>query len=96
MNEGGLVATRFDTVIRLINRADPASDGQAVPTGSLLSPREVQILSLLTTDETLEGIGRRLYISRNTVKTHTTRIYRKLGVSDRRQAIAVARGLSLI
>ena len=96
MTEGGLVATRLDKVIRTINKTDPDPDGHSGPTGSLLSPREVQILSLLTTDDTLEGIGRRLYVSRNTVKTHTTRIYRKLGVSDRNQAVAAARSLGLL
>lgn len=96
MPEGGLVATRLDTVIRLINNADPDPGERTVRAGPLLSPREVQILSLLTTDETLEGIGRRLYISRNTVKTHTARLYRKLGVSDRYQAVAAARRLNVI
>jgi LuxR family maltose regulon positive regulatory protein len=96
MTEGGLVTTRLDNVIRRINKADADSTRRTEPTGSLLSPREVQILSLFTTGETLADIGRRLYISRNTVKTHTTRIYRKLGVSDRHQAVAAARRLSLL
>ena len=96
MREGGLVAGRLDAVIRRINAADPDPRGHTEPVRSLLSPREVQILSLLTTEETLAGIGRRLFVSRNTVKTHTSRIYRKLGVSDRRQAVAEARRLNLI
>jgi LuxR family maltose regulon positive regulatory protein len=96
MKEVGLVATRLDSVIRQINSADPNSNGQFQQEGPLLSPREVQILGLLATDETLEGIGRRLFVSRNTVKTHTSRIYRKLSVSGRRQAVAEAQRLTLI
>ena len=96
MSEGGLVANRLDHVIRMINRAGFQTDDPAEPTVPLLSSREVQVLSLLTTNETLAGIGRRLYISRNTVKTHTSRIYRKLGVTDRHQAVAAARRLTLI
>jgi LuxR family maltose regulon positive regulatory protein len=95
MSEGGLVANRLDHVIRMINRTEPHVE-QADRPGPLLSPREVQVLSLFTTDETLAGIGRRLFISRNTVKTHATRIYRKLGVSDRQRAVAAARRLGLL
>ena len=38
----------------------------------------------------LEGIGERLFVSRNTVKSEVAAIYRKLGVSDRAHAVAVA------
>jgi LuxR family maltose regulon positive regulatory protein len=56
-----------------------------------LSNAERRILRLLTGDLTLREIGRELYLSQNTVKTHTQSIYRKLGVSSRaelRKAVA--------
>ena len=41
-------------------------------------------------------IGRELYLSHNTVHSHTRSIYRKLGVSSRAEAILKARGAALI
>jgi LuxR family transcriptional regulator, maltose regulon positive regulatory protein len=56
-----------------------------------LSDAERRILRLLATDLSLREIGRELYLSTNTVKTHTRSIYRKLGVSSRAQAVAAVR-----
>jgi LuxR family maltose regulon positive regulatory protein len=44
----------------------------------------------------LAEIARRLYVSRNTVKTHLRCLYRKLGVGSRGDAIARARELGLL
>ena len=96
MEEGGVVTDRLDTVIRRMNATSPGASAQNTSTRSLLSPRELQVLALLETGETLEDIGRRLYVSRNTVKTYTARIYRKLDVSDRNDAVNAARRLGLL
>ena len=58
-----------------------------------LSEREVEILRLLATDLTQREIGAELFVSFNTVKTHSKTVFRKLGVSSR--ADAVARGCEL-
>ncbi|WP_093263896.1 response regulator [Thermostaphylospora chromogena] len=65
------------------------------PAAESLTPRERQVLSLVATGLTNAEIGRRLYISETTVKTHLLRIFGKLGVSDRTAAVttAMARGL---
>jgi LuxR family transcriptional regulator, maltose regulon positive regulatory protein len=55
-----------------------------------LSDAERRILRLLATDLSLAEIGRELYLSTNTVKTHTRAIYRKLGVSSREEAAKAA------
>jgi LuxR family maltose regulon positive regulatory protein len=52
-----------------------------------LSEREVAVLRQLLGTLSLREIGRQLDVSQNTVKTHTRAIYRKLGVSTRRDAI---------
>jgi LuxR family maltose regulon positive regulatory protein len=52
-----------------------------------LSEREVTVLRQLLGTLSLREIGRQLDVSQNTVKTHTRAIYRKLGVSTRRDAI---------
>jgi DNA-binding CsgD family transcriptional regulator len=61
-----------------------------------LSPREVEILEVLAAGDSNKEIARRLGISPNTVKTHVARVYAKLGVQRRVQAIEKARFLSLI
>ena len=61
-----------------------------------LSVAELRVLRELRADVPLAHIGRRLYLSESTVKTHVRRIYRKLGVSDRTHALQRARELSLL
>jgi DNA-binding CsgD family transcriptional regulator/anti-sigma regulatory factor (Ser/Thr protein kinase)/anti-anti-sigma regulatory factor len=66
-----------------------------VPSGEL-SERELEILRYLPVDVTAAEIARRLYLSVNTVKAHLRSIYRKLGVSGRREAVAEARRRGLL
>ena len=61
-----------------------------------LSPRELDILERLATGESNKEIARRLGISPNTVKTHVARVYEKLAVQRRVQAVEKARFLALI
>lgn len=60
-----------------------------------LTPREREILHMTAEGCTAPEIGRRLYLSPTTVKTHLQHLYEKLGVSDRAAAVAEAmrRGL---
>jgi LuxR family maltose regulon positive regulatory protein len=53
-----------------------------------LTPREADLLRLLPSLQTLDEIACETFISVNTLKTHLRSIYRKLGVSCRRQAVA--------
>ena len=61
-----------------------------------LTAREQSVLVLLPTGLSAREIGDELGISRDTVKTHTRRLYQKLGVSSRRSAVARGRELGLI
>ena len=54
---------------------------------SSLTTAELRLLPLLSTHLSFPEIGERLYISRHTVKTQATSIYRKFGVSSRSAAI---------
>ncbi|HEX3778893.1 MAG TPA: response regulator transcription factor [Pseudonocardiaceae bacterium] len=60
-----------------------------------LSAREVEVLRLVGRGLTNADIGRELFISEATVKTHLLRLFNKLGVSDRTAAVttAMARGI---
>ena len=86
---------------RLIARGRARSHGAVAPgarpsSSDELSERELGVLRLLASDLTQREIGRELYLSLNTVKSHTRSIFRKLGVSAREQAVARARELELI
>ncbi len=61
-----------------------------------LSDRELEILRLIETGATNREIADKLYIAVSTVKTHINNLYGKLGVSNRVQALARARELSLL
>ncbi|MGH3371779.1 MAG: response regulator transcription factor, partial [Nocardioidaceae bacterium] len=55
-----------------------------------LSERELAVLRLLSTRLSQREIAAELYVSVNTVKTHTKSLFRKLGVSSRAEAVAKA------
>lgn len=65
------------------------------PLGEGLTPREAEVLALLTTGQTNQQIAHTLTISKGTAKVHVERIIRKLGVSDRTQAAVRAIELGL-
>jgi two-component system NarL family response regulator len=61
----------------------------------VLTPKEKQVLCILTKGCTNKEIGRTLFISEKTVKSHLNSIFRKLNVTRRLQAIlyAINRGM---
>lgn len=61
-----------------------------------LSPRELELLELLAQGLTNRQIGETMVVSLNTVKAHTRRLYGKLDVNSRTQAVARARELRLL
>jgi LuxR family maltose regulon positive regulatory protein len=64
--------------------------------GPDLTTAELRTLQYLPTHLSLREIGERLYITRNTVKTHTVSIYRKLEVGSRSEAVARSRELGVL
>lgn len=73
-------------------RPAPALLGRAVPPApEPLTRREVIVLGQLSEDITLEEIAARLFVTRNTVKSQVRSIYRKIGVSNRADAVSWAR-----
>jgi LuxR family maltose regulon positive regulatory protein len=61
-----------------------------------LSGRELDVLRLLDSDLTAPQIARELFVSHNTVRTHTKHIFTKLDVTNRRAAVLRAREQGLI
>ena len=91
------IAPRYTA--RLLAAFGPAPGAQraaAQPLVEPLSTRELEVLYLLAEDLSNREIGRRLFISLPTVKSHTRNIYDKLGVHDRKEAVARARALNLL
>lgn len=66
------------------------------PQGPQLSPRETEVLGRLAEGLSVAQISRTLYISESTTKTHISKLYDKLGVANRAQALMTALRLGLI
>ena len=80
-----------DQLGAMARRAREASQISATVTA-----RELEILELISVGLTMKQVGTRLGISPRTVETHIAKLYRKLGVGTRVQAIARAASLGLI
>lgn len=61
-----------------------------------ISAREVEVLDMLAAGHANKVIARRLDISPNTVKTHVAKLFEKLDVASRTQAIGKARELDIL
>jgi LuxR family maltose regulon positive regulatory protein len=83
----GKILDRFD------GRLSRPANGQPA---ALLTDSEVAVLRFLPSHMTNQEIAESLFLSINTIKTHLSSVYRKLGVANRRQAIAQARRLELL
>jgi two-component system nitrate/nitrite response regulator NarL len=57
------------------------------PISLLISDRELEVLNLIQLDYSNSEIGKHLFLSENTIKTHIKHIYKKMSVSNRREAI---------
>ena len=85
----GGAALEPEVAARLIERM---AEGER---GDELSRRELEVLRLLAAGASNKAVATQLGLSENTVKTHISRIFAKLGVQSRAEAVAVAlrRGL---
>jgi DNA-binding NarL/FixJ family response regulator len=84
------------TVVQSLNQRQDQRGPQ--PTGNglggtstqpTLTERELQVLTGMSRGRSNAEIGRELYLSEDTVKTHARRLFRKLGAADRAQAVAI-------
>ena len=93
LGDSGVVALLVADVGREIERARQ----QAGDCGILQQPTQAEfaVLQLLPTNLSAREIGARLFLSPNTVRSHTRALYRKLGVGSRDDAVARATALEL-
>jgi LuxR family maltose regulon positive regulatory protein len=87
---GAMVLRRLAAAERRLGAAPAPARGDD------LSEREMGVLRLLATDLTQREIGDALYVSLNTVKTHTRHIFRKLDATGRGDAVRRARAQGLL
>ena len=101
LDEAGMRLSRAPDPGNLLDRLAEAERRIGKPSrepaaGEELSQRELDVLRLLATPMTQREIGRELYVSLNTVKTHTRSIFRKLDAANRSEAVARARELGIL
>ncbi len=77
----------MDLVEPSLRRALTTREANGVPAVQL-TERELQVLTGMSQGKSNSAIGRELYLSEDTVKTHARRLFRKLEVNDRAQAVA--------
>ena len=91
-------AERAEELLRIdlatAGHASPRTARSAVDEG--LSDRELEVLRLLATDLTGPEIARQLFVSVNTLRTHTKHIFTKLDVNTRPAAVRRATDLGLL
>jgi DNA-binding NarL/FixJ family response regulator len=83
---------------RLLKRIGGRPEGQALstPSDALLSPQEVSVLALSAKGYNYMEISDMLGLSRHTIQTYVKRVYRKLQVHTKTEAVYEARKLGLL
>ena len=85
-----------ESLLARLEQLEAVGGASVEPLLEPLSNRERTLLSYLETMLSTEEIASELFVSANTVKSHTKSIYRKLGVTRRRQAVLRGRALRLL
>lgn len=93
------LATDFsNNVLSILSSSKPRDNGPGSMTKGItpLSQREMDVLALIAQGMTNREIGISLFLSANTIKSHSIKIYRKLDVNNRNQAVTKARLLGIL
>ena len=94
----GLMLTKTNEVIVSVpvpaNQPFVLNDEKVAELG--ITPRELEILQHIAGGSSTREIAEALFVSENTVKTHASRLFDKLGVRRRTQAVHVAKEFRLI
>jgi DNA-binding CsgD family transcriptional regulator len=94
----GLTRHRTTVVVREVTVPAPLNfvrdEGKLDSLG--ITPRELEILELIAAGLSNKEIAERVHVSENTVKTHSSRVFDKLGARRRTQAVQLGKELRLI
>ncbi len=93
-----LNARRQDVVVReiVVGRDDAFVRNERKREELGITPRELEILGLVAQGLSNREIAGKLFVSENTVKTHCSRAFEKLGAKRRTQAVQLGRELGLL
>ena len=96
----GLKLTRTERVVVVKEVVVPATEPFTLNQEKLgdlgITPRELEILALIAQGLSNREIAARLFVSENTVKTHSSRLFEKLSAKRRTQAVQIGKALGLI
>lgn len=103
----GVTLTGRPVVVKEVPIEVPVEVRVAIPAGPFvpdaariealgLTPRELEVLQLIAEGLSNKEMADRLFVSENTVKTHASRVFDKLGASRRTQAVQLAKSQGLI
>jgi len=96
----GLKLTRPKETVIVKEIPVPASGPFELNTGRVeelsITPRELEILQLIADGLSNREIAEKLFVSENTVKTHSSRVFDKLGAKRRTQAVQLGKEFGLI
>ncbi|MGI9646370.1 MAG: LuxR C-terminal-related transcriptional regulator, partial [Ilumatobacteraceae bacterium] len=93
IDDVGVMREQHAELTARLGELHPDADGD---TDDQMTERELEVLAMLPTPLTTREIAEELFISRNTVKTHLRRVYRKLHALSREEAVLAARTSGLL
>jgi len=95
-----LTKKKETVIVNVVKEVPVAAEPFAVNEARLrelgITPREREILELIATGLSNREIAERLFVSENTVKTHSSRLFDKLSAKRRTQAVQIGKELGLI
>ncbi len=97
----GLTLTKEKIVVQHVEVPVPVPAGpfvfnQAKADELTLTPREIEVLGLMADGLSNKQMAERLFVSENTIKTHCSRVFDKLGAGRRTQAVQIGKQHGLI
>ncbi|MGB2622522.1 MAG: response regulator transcription factor [Candidatus Acidiferrum sp.] len=79
-----------------VSRSEPFCPNKAKREELAITPREMEILALIAQGVSNREIAAKLFVSENTVKTHSSRVLDKLGARRRTQAVQLGKEFGLL
>lgn len=93
---GTLTKKKPDVVVREVRVEGPFVLDEDRVRELQITPRELEILGLIAEGLSNKEIGERVFVSENTVKTHASRLFDKLGARRRTEAVQLGKSWRLI
>lgn len=91
-----LTKPKETVIVKEVERGGPFELDQRKVDELQITPRELEILQLIAAGLSNKEIAEKLFVSENTVKTHSSRVFDKLGARRRTQAVQLGKEFRLI